>query len=316
MATRSPFRLGTRGSPLALAQAHEVRRRLGDAHAELAEDGAVEIVVIKTTGDRIQDRALAEIGGKGLFTKEIEEALLADEIDAAVHSMKDVPTWLPDGLVVEHILPREDPRDAFFSPHGDSLAALPAGARVGTSSLRRQAQVLIARPDLTVEPIRGNVDTRLDKLAAGTVDATLLAVAGLRRLGKAGRITAALSVEEMLPAVAQGAIGLEIRENDERSRGLLDAICCRDSGLRVAAERAMLETLEGSCRTPIAGLAELSDDGAGLRLRGLLAMPDGSAVFRADLQGSVADPIGLGKALGQELLASAGSDVIDAITGH
>ena len=316
MATRLPFRLGTRGSPLALAQAHEVRRRLGDAHAELADDGAVEIVVIKTTGDRIQDRALAEIGGKGLFTKEIEEALLAEEIDAAVHSMKDVPTWLPDGLVVEHILPREDPRDAFFSPHGDSLASLPAGARVGTSSLRRQAQVLIARPDLKVEPIRGNVDTRLDKLAAGTVDATLLAVAGLRRLGKAERITAALSVEEMLPAVAQGAIGLEIREGDDHSRGLLDAICCRDSGLRVAAERAMLEVLEGSCRTPIAGLAELSEDGSGLRLRGLLAMPDGSAVFRADLQGSMADPVGLGKALGQELLASAGSDVIDAITGH
>ncbi len=316
MATRLPFRLGTRGSPLALAQAQEVRRRLGDAHPEMAEDGAVEIVVIKTTGDRIQDRALAEIGGKGLFTKEIEEALLADEIDAAVHSMKDVPTWLPDGLVVEHILPREDPRDAFFSPHGDSLAALPQGAKVGTSSLRRQAQVLIARPDLTVEPIRGNVDTRLDKLAAGTVDATLLAVAGLRRLGKAERITAALSVEEMLPAVAQGAIGLEIRAGDERSRSLLDGICCRDSGLRVAAERAMLEVLEGSCRTPIAGLAELSEDGTGLRLRGLLAMPDGSAVFRADLQGSVADPVGLGKALGQELLASAGSDVIDAITGH
>ncbi|HIP76920.1 MAG TPA: hydroxymethylbilane synthase [Kiloniellaceae bacterium] len=316
MATRLPFRLGTRGSPLALAQAHEVRRRLGEAHPELAADGAVEIVVIKTTGDRIQDRALAEIGGKGLFTKEIEEALLADEIDAAVHSMKDVPTWLPDGLVVEHILPREDPRDAFFSPHGDSLAALPAGARVGTSSLRRQAQVLIARPDLKVEPIRGNVDTRLDKLAAGTVDATLLAMAGLRRLGKAERITAALSVEEMLPAVAQGAIGLEIREGDDRSRSLLDAICCRDSGLRVAAERAMLEVLEGSCRTPIAGLAELSEDGTGLRLRGLLAMPDGSAVFRADLQGSVADPVGLGKALGQELLAAAGSDVIDAITGH
>ncbi|WP_299400276.1 hydroxymethylbilane synthase [Pelagibius sp.] len=316
MATRLPFRLGTRGSPLALAQAHEVRRRLGDAHPELAGDGAVEIVVIKTTGDRIQDRALAEIGGKGLFTKEIEEALLAEEIDAAVHSMKDVPTWLPDGLVVEHILPREDPRDAFFSPHGDSLAALPKGARVGTSSLRRQAQVLLARPDLKVEPIRGNVDTRLDKLAAGTVDATLLAVAGLRRLGKAERITAALPVEEMLPAVAQGAIGLEIREGDARSRSLLDAICCRDSGLRVVAERAMLEVLEGSCRTPIAGLAELAEDGTGLRLRGLLAMPDGSAVFRADLQGSVADPVGLGKALGQELLASAGSDVIDAITGH
>ena len=221
-------------------------------------------MVIKTTGDRIQDRALAEIGGKGLFTKEIEEALLAGEIDAAVHSMKDVPTWLPEGLAVDHVLPREDPRDAFFSPHGRSLAELPAGALVGTSSLRRQAQVLLARPDLKVAPLRGNVATRLRKLDEGQVDATLLAVAGLRRLGEAGKITAALSVEEMLPAVAQGAIGLEIRADDDRSRGLLDAIACTESGVRIAAERALLARLEGSCRTPIAGLAEFVERDRGL----------------------------------------------------
>ncbi len=316
MSDRPVFRLGTRGSPLALAQAQEVRARLAAAHDALAAPEAIEIVVIKTTGDRIQDRALSEIGGKGLFTKEIEEALLADRIDAAVHSMKDVPTWLPEGLVVDHVLPREDPRDAFFSPHGDRLAALPEGALVGTSSLRRQAQVLIARPDLKVAPLRGNVATRLRKLADGEVDATLLAVAGLRRLGEAERITAALSVEEMLPAVAQGAIGLEIRAADDRSRAYLDAISCAESGLRIAAERALLATLEGSCRTPIAGLAELSEDKQGLRLRGLVALPDGSVVHSAERQGPADDPLGLGESLGQELLDVAGQDFFDAITGH
>ena len=316
MTQKLPFRLGTRGSPLALTQAREVRARLAAAHPALAAEAAVEIVVIKTTGDRIQDRALAEIGGKGLFTKEIEEALLDGRIDAAVHSMKDVPTWLPDGLVVEHILPREDPRDAFFSPHGKGIAELPEGAVVGTSSLRRQAQILCARPDLRVAPLRGNVDTRLRKLADGEVDATILAVAGLRRLGEAGKITAALSVEEMLPAVAQGAIGLEIRSNDENSRALLDAICCGDSGLRVAAERALLATLEGSCRTPIAGLAELSADRETLRLRALVAMPDGSIVHRAERTGSAADPETLGRSLGEDLKAAGGKAFFDAITGH
>ncbi|NIA71046.1 hydroxymethylbilane synthase [Pelagibius litoralis] len=315
MTDKPQFRLGTRGSPLALAQAREVCERLGKAHPALAEADAVEIVVIKTTGDLVQDRALSEIGGKGLFTKEIEEALLDGRIDAAVHSMKDVPTWLPDGLVVDHVLPREDPRDAYFSPHGNSLADLPEGAVVGTSSLRRQAQVLIARPDLKVEPIRGNVDTRLRKLAEGQVDATLLAVAGLRRLGQADKITAAIPTEEMLPAVAQGAVGLETRADDNRSREILDAIACTESGLRVAAERALLAVLEGSCRTPIAGLAELGGGGS-LRVRGLVAMPDGSEVYRADLQGSVSDPTGLGEAVGSELRAAGGSDFFDAITGH
>ncbi len=316
MTNKAPFRLGTRGSPLALAQAREVRARLAAAHQALAAEDAIEIVVIKTTGDRIQDRALAEIGGKGLFTKEIEEALLAGDIDAAVHSMKDVPTWLPDGLVVEHVLPREDPRDAFFSPHGRSIADLPEGARVGTSSLRRQAQVLAVRPDLRVAPLRGNVATRLRKLDEGQVDATLLAVAGLRRLGEAEKITAALSTDEMLPAVAQGAIGLEIRADDQRSRALLDALHCAESGLRVVAERALLATLEGSCRTPIAGLAELTEDGGTLRLRGLVALPDGSVVHGAERRGPPAEAEALGEALGEELLAAAGPGFIDAIGGH
>ncbi len=310
------LRLGTRGSPLALAQAQEVRRRLSAAHAELAGEDAVAIVVIKTTGDRIQDRALSEIGGKGLFTKEIEEALLAGEIDAAVHSMKDVPTWLPDGLTVEHLLPREDPRDALFTRDGAGLADLPAGAVVGSASLRRQAQILAARPDLKVVNFRGNVATRLRKLAEGEVDATLLAVAGLKRLGEADRVTALLAPEVMLPAVAQGAIGLEMRAADAKTRAWLDAIACRETGQRVAAERALLAELDGSCKTPIAGLAELTDGGKALRLRGLVALPDGSKVHRAEISGAPAAGRDLGKALGEELKALGGADFFAAIAGH
>lgn len=313
MTAKPLLRLGTRGSPLALAQAEEVRRRLAAAHPELAAEQAVAIVVIKTTGDRIQDRALSEIGGKGLFTKEIEEALVAGEVDAAVHSMKDVPTWLPDGLTVDHLLPREDPRDAFFSPHGRCPAELPQGAVVGTASLRRQAQVLARRPDLKVVTFRGNVATRLRKLAAGEVDATLLAVAGLRRLGEAARITATLAPEEMLPAVGQGAIGLEIRADDAPTRALLDAIACRDTGVRIAAERALLAQLDGSCKTPIAGLAELEDGGV-LRLRGLIALPDGSALHAAELRGPRSEAEALGRRLGEELQAAAGPAFLAAIT--
>ena len=314
MTAKPLIRLGTRGSPLALAQADEVRRRLGAAHPDLAAEGAVAIVVIKTTGDRIQDRALSEIGGKGLFTKEIEEALIAGEVDAAVHSMKDVPTWLPEGLVVEHLLPREDPRDAFFSPHGTRLADLPEGAVVGTASLRRQAQVLARRPDLKVVTFRGNVATRLRKLAAGEVDATLLAVAGLKRLGEAARITAALAPEEMLPAVGQGAIGLEIRVEDAQARRYLDAITCRETTLRVAAERGLLAQLDGSCKTPIAGLAEIEGEGGTLRLRGLIALPDGSRLHAAEIRGPSAEAEALGRALGERLQAAAGPAFLAAIT--
>ncbi|MGF1591767.1 MAG: hydroxymethylbilane synthase [Kiloniellaceae bacterium] len=314
MNARPLLRLGTRGSPLALAQAEEVRRRLGAAHPDLAAEGAVAVVVIKTTGDRIQDRALSEIGGKGLFTKEIEEALIAGEIDAAVHSMKDVPTWLPAGLTVDHLLPREDPRDAFFSPHGTRIADLPQGAVVGTASLRRQAQILARRPDLKVVNIRGNVATRLRKLAEGEVDATLLAVAGLKRLGEAERITAALAPEEMLPAVGQGAIGLEIRGDDTTTRARLDAIACAETMTRVGAERALLAQLDGSCKTPIAGLAELFDGGARLRLRGLVALPDGSRLHADAVEGPTSEAQALGRRLGERLQAAAGPAFLAAIT--
>jgi len=314
MTTNPLLRLGSRGSPLALAQAEEARRRLAEAHPELAAEGAVAIVVIKTTGDRVQDRALSEIGGKGLFTKEIEEALLAGEIDAAVHSMKDVPTWLPEGLAVEHLLPREDPRDAYFSPHGPRLDDLPQGAVVGSASLRRQAQLLARRPDLKVVTFRGNVATRLRKLAEGEVDATLLAVAGLNRLGEGDKVTAALPPEVMLPAVGQGAIGLEIRAADARTRGWLDAIHCAATGRRITAERALLAELDGSCKTPIAGLAELGADGATLRLRGLIALPDGSKVHAAEVSGPAGEAAALGHRLGAELKALAGPAFIAAIT--
>jgi hydroxymethylbilane synthase len=313
MAETPRLRLGTRGSPLALAQANEVRARLAAAHPELSEQAAVEIVVIKTTGDQVQDRTLAEIGGKGLFTKEIEDALLAGRIDAAVHSMKDVPTWLPEGLEISTILPREDPRDAIFSAGGQDLAGLPAGSVVGTASLRRQAQVLLARPDLKVVPLRGNVETRLRKLAEGQVDATLLAMAGLKRLGKAGEVSAVLAPEDMLPAVAQGAIGLEIRADDEAVRGLLAALDDKDSAIRVAAERACLEVLDGSCRTPIAAFAELEAGGAEIRLRALVALPDGSQAHRAERRGSAAEGAALGRDAGAELRAAAGPAFFTAL---
>lgn len=306
MTTTAPrIRLGTRGSPLALAQATEVRRRLIAAHPELAEEEAVKVIEIKTTGDRVTDRPLAEVGGKGLFTKEIEGALAAGEIDAAVHSMKDVPTWLPDGLELAAYLPREDVRDAFFSPHADSVAALPEGARVGSASLRRQAQLLLIRPDLKVGLIRGNVETRLRKLEAGEVDATLLAVAGLNRLGRSAAIQTRLSTEEMLPAVGQGAVGLEVRANDEQTYKYVRALNDPWTEARVSAERACLEVLEGSCRTPIAALAEVAE-GDRLRFRALVAEPDGSAAWRSEREGPLSDGLHLARDAGAELRKSAG----------
>ena len=292
-----------------------MRARLACAHPELGGEAAVEIVVIRTAGDQVQDRTLAEIGGKGLFTKEIEEALIDGRIDAAVHSMKDVPTWLPEGLAITAVLPREDPRDALCSAVGDSLAALPAGAVVGTASLRRRAQVLLARPDLEVTPLRGNVETRLRKLAEGRVDATLLAVAGLKRLDMSDSITAVLEPEQMLPAPAQGAIGVETRADDAGTRGVLEALNDPASALRVAAERACLEVLEGSCRTPIGALAETSEDGEALRLRVLICMPDGSQARRAERRGAIADAVSLGRDAGAELRAAAGPAFFAALAG-
>lgn len=295
------LRIGTRGSPLALAQAHETRDRLIAAHPHLGAPNAIEIVVIKTTGDQILDRTLAEAGGKGLFTKELEDALLGERVDLAVHSMKDVPTWLPEGLEISTLLPREDPRDAFFSRSGKGLDDLEPGSVVGTAGLRRQAQVLERRPDLTVVPLRGNVQTRLKKLDAGEVDATLLALAGLRRLGLTDRITAILEPDTMLPAVAQGAIGIEIRGADATTRALLAPLHCAATAARVTAERALLAALDGSCRTPIAALARL--DGDTLVFDTKVLSPDGRQVFTAQRTGRVADAAALGADAGAEIKA-------------
>lgn len=292
------LRIGTRGSPLALAQAHEVRARLCAAHG-LSED-AVEIRVYKTTGDAIQDRPLAEVGGKGLFTKEIEEALIAREVDLAVHSMKDMQTELPAGLVIGAALPREDVRDAFISLKYASLADLPEGAVVGTSSLRRQAQVKRIRPDLKVVGFRGNVQTRLRKLSEGVADATLLACAGLNRLGMSDRITAPIAVEEILPAVAQGAIAIEIREDDAETAKLIAALNDTKTAYCVAAERAFLTRLEGSCRTPIAGLAQLN--GETLSFRGMVFSVDGERSFEIEREGPAEQATALGTAAADALL--------------
>lgn len=298
------LRIGTRGSPMALAQTHLVRDRLAAAHPELAAPGAMEIVVVRTTGDAVQDRTLAAIGGKGLFTKEIEEGLLDRSLDLAVHSMKDVQTWLPDGLAIPCILARDDPRDAFLSPSAASLEALPSGAVVGTASLRRQAQILAHRPDLRVVPFRGNANTRMRKLEAGEVDATLLALCGLQRLGLAHVARCVLSTEAMLPAVAQGALGVECRADDARAHGLLAPLGDKASALRVAAERALLRVLDGSCRTPIAALAEIV--GTELSLTGLVIKPDGSERHAVTRRGPVADAERIGEDAGTELKRRAG----------
>ena len=303
------IRIGTRGSPLALAQAREVQQRLEAAHG--TGKHAFEVRVIKTSGDRIQDRPLAEAGGKGLFTKEIEEALLAGEVDIAVHSMKDMPTVLPPGLTVGCFLPREDVRDAFISRKAPSLSLLPKGAVVATSSLRRQAQVMHLRPDLRVIPMRGNVETRLRKIEEGVADATLLAMAGLKRLGLAERVTAPVPVEEMLPAVAQGAIGVETRFDDLTMAGLLAPINHESTALAVTAERAFLAKLEGSCRMPIAGLAEVA--GGRLEFRGMILTPDGRACYAARRSGRAAEALWLAEDVAAELLTKAGPDFLRAL---
>ena len=306
------IRVGTRGSKLALAQAEELRRRLMDAHPELRGDGAIEIVVITTTGDAVWDRALAEIGGKGLFMKEIEEALVGGRVDLALHSMKDVETFLTPGTEIACVLPREDPRDAFLSPVADHIDGLPHGAVVGTSSVRRAALIKNRRSDLKTVLYRGNVDTRLAKLEAGEVDATLLALAGLNRLGLGGRATRVLELDEMPPAVAQGAIGAQCRiaetETDIQLRHWLAAINDAESEIRITAERAMLAALDGSCRTPIAGHAVLGGDGA-LTLTGHVVSEDGARLHRACETGRVSAAEALGQSVGERLLAQAGADL-------
>ncbi len=304
---RSPLKIGTRGSPLALAQAHETRDRLAAAFDLPPE--AFDIVVIKVTGDAIQDRPLKEIGGKGLFTREIEEALLAGGIDIAVHSMKDMPVEQPAGLLLDCCLPREDVRDAFVAPGLTAIADLPQGSVVGTSSLRRKAQLLHRRPDLSVVEFRGNVQTRLRKLADGAASATFLAMAGLNRLGMADVPRTPIAPDDMLPAVAQGAIGIERRADDSATAELLAAIHDTATGQRLTAERAFLAGLDGSCETPIAGLAEL--DGGRLRLRGEILRTDGSEALADDATGAVEDGAEMGRAMARKLLARAGAGFFD-----
>ena len=309
MISQAKLRIGTRRSPLALAQAAEVRDLLVAAHDDLGAE-SVEVVEFTTSGDRIIDRPLAEIGGKGLFTKEIEEALSAGNIDVAVHSLKDVPTVLPDGLAIGCILERADPRDAFISPVAATLDALPDGAVVGTSSLRRRAQVLNRHPTLQVADFRGNVGTRLRKLGDGLADATLLAVAGLQRLGIAATVTSIIEPEELLPAVGQGAIALEVRSGDELTAARLAPLNHPETAACVAAERALLAALDGSCRTPIAALAEIAADGT-LALRAAVFTPDGAKAWRTDRQGAPADAAVLGGDAGNELKARAGPEFLD-----
>uniref|UniRef100_UPI0040486F1C hydroxymethylbilane synthase n=2 Tax=Yoonia sp. TaxID=2212373 RepID=UPI0040486F1C len=297
-----PLKIGTRGSPLALAQAFETRARLAAAF-DLPHD-AFAVVVIKVTGDVIQDRALKEIGGKGLFTREIEEALLEGSIDIAVHSMKDMPVAQPKGLLLDTYLPREDVRDAFVSLTHDRIADLAQGATVGTSSLRRRAQLLARRPDLKIVEFRGNVQTRLKKLGDNLAEATFLAMAGLNRLGMDNVKRTAIEVDEMLPAIAQGAIGIERRLDDSRIADMLVAIHDAPTGQRLAAERAFLAALDGSCETPIGGLADLA--GGTLRLRGEILRTDGSEVLRDDATAPVADGAELGREMAAKLLKIAG----------
>jgi hydroxymethylbilane synthase len=302
MTLQTSLRIGTRGSKLALAQAAEVRSRLTEALG--LDESDIEIVAITTTGDRIRDRPLADIGGKALFTKEIEEALLENAIDLAVHSMKDMPAVLPQGLDIAAVLPREDARDALICPAAQSIDALPRGATVGSSSVRRQAQLKRCRPDLNIVPLRGNVDTRLAKLDRGELDAIVLACAGLKRLGLAQRITAPIAPEEMLPAVAQGAIGIEIRKDDERLRELVRAINDEAAEVAVACERAFLSALDGSCRTPIAGHATLA--WGNIEFRGEALAPDGSFSFAVENHGKASDAVRLGREAGEEVKAKGG----------
>ncbi len=300
------IRIGTRGSPLAMAQAHETRSRLMAAH-NMAEE-QFEIVVISVIGDRVTDRPLAEIGGKGLFTKEIEDALLAESIDLAVHSMKDMPAIVPQGLAFGAVLEREDPRDAFVSLTAKALFDLPDGATLGSSSVRRNAQALRLRPDLKSAPFRGNVQTRLRKLEEGVAAATFLAVAGLNRLGLAHHISAIMDMEHMLPAVAQGAIAVEIAQSNARAKKLVEAIHHKASGIAVQCERAFLATLEGSCRTPIAGHAVV--EGTSVSFRGQALTLDGRESFEYSVKGTSKDAVAMGIEAGEHIKALGGERLL------
>jgi len=300
----SILRIGSRGSPLALAQAREVKVRLAAAAA--LDPDHIEVKIFRTTGDVLVDRPLADAGGKGLFTKEIEEALSAGAIDLAVHSSKDLPTFLPAGLDIAGFLPREDARDVFISRKAKTLRDLPPRARVGTASPRRQAMIKRLRPDVSVVMLRGNVETRLRKLDGGEVDATLLAAAGLKRLGLMSAATAILDVDDFLPAVGQGAIAIETRTDDHKTQSLVATVDDADTATALAAERAFLAILDGSCRTPIGGHARLSGDT--VRFRGMILKPDGSDALEVEREGPRSLATELGADAGRELRGRAGSD--------
>ena len=306
MADNDIIRLGSRGSKLALWQAEHVREEI-----ERRTGRKVEITRIRTTGDMILDVPLSKVGGKGLFVKEIEEALLSDRIDLAVHSMKDVPTDLPAGLEISCITRREDPRDAFLSVAHARFEDLPAGAHVGTSSLRRQTQLLGLRPDLSIGQLRGNLDTRIRKMEEGKYDAIILAAAGLRRLGWDGKIRQYLPTGVSIPAIGQGALGIEIRSGDERTREAVAFLNDRETSLAVRAERGFLKRLEGGCQVPIA--AHGTVDGDAVEVSGLIGKPDGSRILRGSRAGSVSDPEAIGVALAEDLLAQGGREILDEV---
>jgi hydroxymethylbilane synthase len=302
-------KLGTRGSPLALAQAYETKRRLAEAFPdELGDDSAVEICVIKTTGDMVLDKALKDVGGKGLFTKELDVSLLNGDVDCCVHSMKDVPTWVVPGTFLPCNLPREDTRDAWISPTGKLPQDMPDGSVIGTASLRRQAQLYAINPTFKCVNFRGNVQTRLKKLGEGIVDATMLAKAGLKRMGMEEHITEVLEFETMLPAVAQGAIGIQIREGDEKMMRYMDALNDPETKVAVDCERAFLAALDGNCRTPIAGQAKLVD--GALIFSGLIAKPDGSIIYTTNRSGPPESALAMGTDAGDELRAKCGNDAL------
>ena len=303
----NPLRIATRRSKLALWQAEHVAALLREAHPRTP----VELVPMSTQGDRVQDRALAEVGGKGLFVKELEVAMQEGRADVAVHSMKDVPSELPSGFCIAAALPRANPRDAFISLRFKRFKDLPQGARVGTSSPRRQAQLRHARPDLGLELLRGNVDTRLRRLEEGSLDAILLACAGLERLGLGTRITEELDLDLSVPAVGQGVIGIECREDDSRSREALLALHHEDSFVRLSAERAFARTLGGSCHSPIAAHASL--EGSALVLRGFVGAPDGREVYRDSIRGRPEDAPALGRQLAMRMQEAGAGNLLDRL---
>jgi hydroxymethylbilane synthase len=307
--TRSTLVIGTRGSQLAIWQAEWVQAQL----KQLAPDLTVVLKRIQTSGDKIQDVPLAKVGGKGLFVKEIEEALLRKDIDLAVHSMKDLPAVLPPGLTIICVPEREDPRDALLAYEGGNLKALPLGARVGTSSLRRQAQLLHARSDLQIEMLRGNVDTRLRKLQENQFDAIVLAASGLKRLGWDAHITECLPIDVCLPAIGQGALGIEGREDDSFVRSLLARLEHHPTRVTVTAERALLKRLEGGCQVPIAGHAVL--EGENLTLDGLVVSLDGKRYVRYSLAGSMSEAESIGTTVAEELLARGAKPILQEIYG-